>query len=143
MADEGPLTGREFQRLRFGLGTHLSGNLFFTWTTPPDECPARHLDDQVHASVPVHAFAQPRFALFGEETRLVILSDQIIEVVVGLQKDAPSATAIATARTAFGPKGLASEGDAAFPAVTGPSENFDLVNEHHEETITSMGKIGR
>jgi hypothetical protein len=63
--------------------------------------------------------------------------------MIALQNDATAATAIAPAGTAFGAKGLASKGHAAFPTMTGPSEHFDFVHEHCGETITMLGKIGQ
>jgi len=53
--------------------------------------------------VAIHAFAQAGFPLFGEETRLVILRDEIVEVVICLKNDIAAAAAIAAAGTAFGP----------------------------------------
>jgi hypothetical protein len=69
------------------------------------------------------------------------LGEEVIEIMIGLQKDAAAAAAIAAAGAAFGPKGLASKGHATFATMTRPSEHFDFVHEHCGESITILGKI--
>ena len=82
------------------------------------------------SGVAVHALAQAVLAIPGDEARLIILREEIVQVVVGLQNDAATAPAIAAARPAFGHKRLAMERDAAFAAVPRLRVNFDFVNEH-------------
>ena len=76
---------------------------------------------------------RPRFAVLGDEARLIILRDEIVQVVVGLQNDAAAAPAVAAAGAALGDIGLAMERDTAFAAVARPRVNFDFVNEHASE----------
>ena len=61
---------------------------------------------------------------------LIILGDEVVEVVVGLQNHAAAAAAVAAAGAALGDVGFAMERHAAFAAVPGPRVNFDFVNEH-------------
>ena len=78
----------------------------------------------------VHALAQAGLADLGDEARLIILGDEVIEVVVGLQNHAAAAPAVAAAGPALGDEGFAMERDTAFAAVPRPRVNFDFVNEH-------------
>ena len=78
----------------------------------------------------VHALAHARVAARRDEARDVILADEIIEVVVGLQDDAAAAPAVAAARPALGDVSLAMERDAAFAAVPRLRVNFYFVDEH-------------
>ena len=52
-----------------------------------------------------------------DEARDVILADEIVQVVVGLQNHAAAPSAVAAARPALGDVSLAMERDAAFAAV--------------------------
>src|SRR5262249_17383064 len=60
----------------------------------------------------------------------IILRDEIVEIVVGLENDVASAPAVAAAGAALGSVLLALERDAAFSAVPRPRVNFYFVNEH-------------
>jgi hypothetical protein len=80
--------------------------------------------------VTVHALAHARVAARRDEARDVILADEIVEVVVGLQDDAAAASAVAAARAALGDVSLAMERDTAFAAVPRLRVNFYFVNEH-------------
>ena len=79
------------------------------------------------ARMAIHALAQAALAVRGEETRHVILLDEVVQVVVGLQNDAAAATAVAAAGAALGHERFAMERDAAFAAVAGFRVNFDFV----------------
>ncbi len=96
----------------------------------PHERAAGNFDDQVFSRVAVHALAHARVAARRDEARDVILPDEIVEVVVGLQDHAAAASAVAAARAALGDVGLAMERDAAFAAVPRLRVNFYFVNEH-------------
>ena len=61
---------------------------------------------------------------------MIILGDEVVEVVVGLQNHAAAAPAVAAARPALGDVGLAMECDAAFAAVPRACVNFNFVYEH-------------
>ena len=78
----------------------------------------------------VHALAHAAFADRRDEARDIILPDEIVQVVVGLQDDAAAASAIAAARAALGDVSLAMERDTAFAAVPRLRVNFYFVNEH-------------
>src|SRR5882724_7462546 len=96
----------------------------------PDERAAGDLDDEVVAGMTVHALAHAAVTGFGDEARDVILLDEIVEVVVGLEDDAAAASAVATAGAALGDVSLAMERDTAFAAVAGLGVNFNFVDEH-------------
>ena len=78
----------------------------------------------------VHPFAQAVLAVLREESRLVILRDEIVQVVVGLQNDVAPAPAIAAGGPAFGAERFTEESDTALATVTGARKNFDFVDEH-------------
>ena len=78
----------------------------------------------------VHALALAAFADRRDEARDVILADEIVQVVVGLQNHAAAASAVAAARAALGDVSLAVERDTAFAAVSRLRVNFYFVNEH-------------
>ncbi len=96
----------------------------------PDESAAGDFDDEVLAGVAVHALAHAELAMLGEESGLVELGDEVVEVVVGLEDDITAAAAVAAVGAALGAVGLAAEGDAALTAVAGAGEDLDLVDEH-------------
>src|SRR5207244_1094074 len=96
----------------------------------PNQRAARDLYEQVFAGVAVHPFAHAVLAFLGNEPRLIILGDEVVQVVVGLQNHVAPAPAVAAGRAALGPGRFTEEGDAAFPAVSGARENFDFVDEH-------------
>ena len=66
----------------------------------------------------VHALAHAVFAVGREQARDVILLDEIVEVVVGLENDAAAAAAVAAAGAALGHERFAVKGDGALAAVT-------------------------
>jgi len=70
------------------------------------------------------------FAVLSDEARLIILRDEIVEVMVGLQNHAAAVPAVATTRAALGTKLLALERDTAFAAMPRPRVDFDFINEH-------------
>jgi len=80
--------------------------------------------------VTIHALAHASLATLRDKARLIILRDEIVEVVVGLQNHAAAASAVAAARPTLGDVGLAMERDAAFAAVPCLRVNFYFVNEH-------------
>jgi hypothetical protein len=94
------------------MGGVVSGNF-------QTSVPQGNLDEQILAGVAVHALAHAGFAFRRDEARLIILRDEIVQVVVGLQNHAAAAPAVAAAGAALGDVGLAMERDAAFAAVPG------------------------
>src|SRR4029079_12938123 len=87
-------------------------------------------NDDVFAGMSIHALAKALFPILGDQTGLVKLLDQVVEVVAGFQDDAAPAAAVAPARTALGHKILAMKRDCAFASVPRPGVNFYLVDEH-------------
>ena len=61
------------------------GNLFFNGRCgvrePPDERATGNFDDEIRSGVAVHALAQAVLAVRGDEARLVILANKIVQVV--------------------------------------------------------------
>jgi hypothetical protein len=78
----------------------------------------------------VHAFAKTGFSLARNQSWLVVLRNEVVEVVVRQQNDAAASPAIAAVGAALGAKFLAPERHAAFAAVSRFREDFDFVNEH-------------
>ena len=96
----------------------------------PDQRAARDFDNEIFASGPIHAFAEARLAVLGDEAGLIILPDEVVEVVVGLKYDIAAPATVAAAGPAFRAVFLTLKGDAAFAAVTGAGVDFYFVNEH-------------
>src|SRR5438876_9513550 len=78
----------------------------------PNDGAARNLHKQIFSGMAIHAFAHPGLAFLGNEPRLIILSDQIVEVMVGLQNHVSTAATVASAGSAFGAIFLSLEGHA-------------------------------
>jgi hypothetical protein len=72
-------------------------------------------------------------ALVGNQSRDVILVDEVIEVMVGFEDDAAAATAIAAAGAAFGTVSFMNKGYASGAAVAGLRVDFDFVNKQNEK----------
>jgi hypothetical protein len=89
----------------------------------------------------IHSFAQALLAFLGDETWLVVLIDQVIEIVIGFENDVATTAAVAAAGPAFGPVGLTMKGHGAFPTVAGLRINLDLVDEH-ERQEKGRGRMG-
>ena len=98
----------------------------------PDEGPARDFDEEIGAGATIHAFAEAGFTSLGEEARLEMLGDEVIEIVIGLEDDIAAATAVATTGATLGAIGFAEKGHATFAAMAGARENLYLVNEHNK-----------
>src|SRR5262245_28901759 len=96
----------------------------------PNESAAGNSHQQVFAGMTVHALAQAALPFLSNQTRLIILRDEVIQVVVGLQNHIASATAIATAGSSLGTILLSLERHAAFAAMARPRIDLDLVDEH-------------
>src|SRR5205809_840681 len=77
-------------------------------------------------------------AVLGNEPRLIILRDEVVQVGVGLQNHVAAVPAVAAGRAALGPGRFTEEGDATFPAVTGARENFDFVNKHRAKVAPEV-----
>jgi hypothetical protein len=71
-------------------------------------------------------------AVLGYEARLIILSDEIVEVVIRFKDDIPAAPAITPAWTALGPEFFALKSDTPPAAVTGAGVNLDFVYERRK-----------
>ena len=78
----------------------------------------------------IHALAHAGLAVLGDQAGDIILGDEIVQVMIGLQNHAAAATAIAAAGAAFGDVSFAMERDAAFATVAGARVDFDFVNKH-------------
>jgi len=63
----------------------------------------------------VHAFAQASLAILGNQARLVVLRDEIVQVMVRFHDDITAASAITAAGTSLGPILLTLERDGALP----------------------------
>ena len=99
----------------------------------PDQGTARDLDEKILSRVAIHAFAETGVAVLGDEARLIILGDQVVQVVIRLEDDIAAAPAVAAAWPAFGPILLALERDASLPAVPGASVNLYFIDEHAKQ----------
>ena len=78
----------------------------------------------------IHALPESELAVLGDEARLIVLANKIVQVVVAFEDDVPAAPAVAAAGAALGTILLALESDAPLAAVAGPGVNPDFVNEH-------------
>ena len=78
----------------------------------------------------VHSFAETELAILRNESRLIVLRDQIVQVMVRFENDFASATAVTAIWSAFGTILLAAECDTTFSAVPTARINFYFVNEH-------------
>jgi hypothetical protein len=65
----------------------------------------------------------------GDESGIVKLRDEIIEIVVGLKNHAAAAPAVAAAGAALGAISLAQESDTPFAAVAGTGIDFYFIDE--------------
>ena len=80
--------------------------------------------------MPVHPLAEACLTILCDQTRLVILPNEIVQVVVCFEDDIAAASAVAAARSAFRTILLALKSDAALAAVSRPCKDLDFVNEH-------------
>jgi hypothetical protein len=127
-----PAAGGQLRGLlgRFWRGTRVSVG---AWVRDaPDERSTGDFDEEVGAGAAIHSFAQAGMAFFGEQSRLEMLSDEVIEVVIGLKNDIATASAIAATGSAFGAVGFSEKGDTTLAAVAGARKHFDLVDEHRK-----------
>jgi len=123
--------GKSFGRRVFG-GQFLDRVRAGGFGNAPDEGAARDFDEEISAGPTIHAFAETGFTALGEEARLEMLGDEVVEIVIGLQDDIAAATAVAAAGTTLGAIGFTEKGHTAFTPMAGAPENFDLVNEHNQ-----------
>ena len=133
-ANEAGLVGRLviFFVLAFAV-VILVGQFFFRRlgiAQLPHERATGNLDDEILARQAIHALAHAVMAVLGEESGLVKLLDEVVEVVARFENHVAPATAVAPAGSALGPVGLAHERDGPFATVAGARINLDLVNEH-------------
>jgi hypothetical protein len=80
--------------------------------------------------MPIHPLAQASLAFFGNQPRLVVLTDEVVQIVVSHQNHIAAPPAIASARTTLWPILLALERDTALSAMSGPGIDFDLIDKH-------------
>ena len=80
--------------------------------------------------MPVHSFAETLLSIFGNEPRLIILRNQIVEIVICFENDLATAAAVPAIGPAFRTILLATEGNTTFSAVPAAGINFYFVNEH-------------
>ena len=90
----------------------------------------------------VHALSHPGFARFGDQTRIIILGDKVVEIMVGLKDDIAATTAIAAAGPAFRAKRFPQERHAAFPTMARAREDFNLIDEHRNRKSYPPNKKG-
>src|SRR6266404_4946834 len=135
----GETEGRAFaggKLQRFGPGFCLAGFgrqiARLAWGQSPHQRAARDPHQQILAGVAVHAFALAVLAIFRQQPWLIILRDEIVQVVIGLQDHVAAAAAITASRAALGPRRLPQKSDTTFSAVTGARENFDFVDKHEK-----------
>ena len=118
--------------MRSGLGLSF-GSENLRLLASPNQSSARNFDDTVFAGRAIHAFAHPGFSGVGNQTRIIELRYQVIEVVVGFQDYVPAASPIAAAGAALGDKGFPMKSHAAFAAVTGSGKDLYFVNKHNKK----------
>jgi hypothetical protein len=99
---------------------------------PPDESAAGDFNEEVRAGVTVHTLAETWFTALSEQTRLEVLGDEVVEIVIGLEDDIAAAPAIAAARAALGAIRFTQKRHAPFAAMAGAGEDLDFVNEHNK-----------
>ena len=107
----------------------------------PDQRAAGNFHQQLFAGASVHSFAHAVLAVLRNEPGLVILCDEIVQVVVGLQNNVAATPTVPAGRTAFRSGCFTQESDTTLPAMTGARENFDFVDEH-EEPPGGVGVVG-
>jgi hypothetical protein len=78
----------------------------------------------------VHAFALACFTILSQETRIVILMNQIVKVVIRPEDDVTAATAVPPLGPPFGDKRLAVKSHSPFSAMARSRIDFYLVDEH-------------
>jgi hypothetical protein len=71
--------------------------------------------------------------IFGDEARTIVLINQVIEIVTGLEDYISSSPAVAATRTTLRPVSFADERHGALPPVPGTCVDFYLVNKHPVE----------
>ncbi len=103
----------------------------------PDQRAAGNLDDQIFSGQSVHALAHAVMTVFREQPWDVILLEEVVQVVVGLQNHAAAAAAVAAARSALGHERFAVKGDGSLAAVAGAGVDFNFVNEHEGGLIVN------
>jgi hypothetical protein len=106
----------------------------------PDQSATGHFNHQILASGAIHAFAHAALAVGCDQSGLIKLSDEIIEVVVRLENHVAAATAVPAARTAFGHERFAMKRDCTLAAVSGARENLDLINKHLTQGSTTLAR---
>jgi hypothetical protein len=97
---------------------------------PPYQSPARDPDEQVLSCRPIHAFSLPGSAILGNQSGVVKLCDEIVQIVIGLQEDITSAPPISSARAAFGDEGFTVEGHSALTSMPCLSIDSYFVDKH-------------
>src|SRR5580704_6521691 len=78
----------------------------------------------------VHTLTHARLTVLGDEPGDIILLDEVVEIVVGLENDTAAATAVAAAGAALGDIGLAMKRDTAFAAMARAGVDFYFINKH-------------
>jgi hypothetical protein len=148
MADQWASTGAEFQGGRlfalFGLGRDLFGRADGRWQFP-DKGAARNFYEEVFSGSAIHAFSQSSFTFLCDEPGLVVLRNQIVQIVIGLQNDTSAAPAVAAARPAFGNIRFSMKRHASLAAMTGAGEDFHFIDKHldHNGQVTLSIKKAR
>jgi len=69
-------------------------------------------------------------AFLGNQARLVVLRDEIVQIVIRFENHVPAAAAVAAAGPALGTIFLTLKGNTAFAAMAGAGEYSNLVNKH-------------
>jgi hypothetical protein len=79
------------------------------------------------------------FAVFGDQPWLIELSDQVVEVVIGLEYNVSAPSPVAAGRAALGSKRLPQKRNATTTSVAGAREDLDFINEHKNKTGEASG----
>lgn len=61
----------------------------------PNHCSRWYGNYQILAGAPVHALAHAMLSILGDKTRLVVLSNKIVQIVIGLENNVATPSAIA------------------------------------------------
>ncbi len=84
--------------------------------------------------MPIHALTHAGLSRLGDQSRLIELVDEVVEIVAGLEYNISPLAAVSTTGTTLGTIGFPMEGHAALTAVSGSGEDLDLVNKHGLES---------
>jgi hypothetical protein len=88
--------------------------------------------------VPIHAFAHASLAVLSDQAGLIILCNQVVEIVIGLENNVTAPPAIAAAGPALWPEFFPLKSHTALSPMTGARENLNFVNKHSPDSIRGI-----